>query len=213
MKFNFKIGGLYTDTNKKFKIFGLVLVLIGIAGLFYPYWGGIIRAEKNPLETLGASELAAQEIAPSLLPIDNASIPAPNTEPSTTYNRLIIDKASVDMPLFISTNEKILLKGGWVFAGNSRPDQNGNTVIFGHRWLYKPPIKNTFYNLGKMEVGDRWTILWNGKTYTYETSEVKIVNPTDVWVMNPSDTPQVTLITCTPLFSTKQRLVVVGKLI
>lgn len=208
-----KIEKLYTNTNKKFKIFGLILVLIGISGLTYPYWGGVLRVEKNPLEELGASELAAQEIAPSLLPVDGVLTPAPNAKPAAAYNRLIIEKAGVDMPLFVSDNEKILLKGGWVFAGASRPDKGSNTVIFGHRWLYKPPVKNTFYNLDKVAVGDKFTIQWNNQTHTYEVSEVKIVNPTDVWVMNPTNTPQVTLITCTPLFSTKQRLIVVGKLI
>lgn len=213
MKFNFKLDNLYSNTNRTYKILGLVLVIIGTIGLTYPNWGEVFGEERNPLETLGVSELAAQEIAPSLLPIDGAQNPAPNDKAVAAYNRLVIEKAGVDMPLFVSDNEKILLKGGWVFAGASRPDKGSNTVIFGHRWLYKPPVKNTFYNLDKVAAGDRFSIQWQNKTYNYEVSEVKVVNPSDVWIMNHTGTPQVTLVTCTPLFSTKQRLVVVGKLI
>lgn len=211
--FSFKTGGLYSKVNRFYKILGLVLIVAGIAGTTYPFWGGIFYRNVNPLEELGTSELEAQAIPPNLLPTESIPAPTPNNVPAAPINRLIINSAGVDMPLFVSNNEKALLKGGWMYSNNSRPDLEGNTVIFGHRWLYKPPVKNTFYNLDDVKLGDRFTITWNGKNYTYETSDIKIVNPEDVWVMNPSDTPQITLITCTPLFSTAQRLVVVGKLV
>ena len=211
--FSFKTGGLYSKVNRFYKILGLVLIVAGIAGTTYPFWGGIFYRNVNPLEELGTSELEAQAIPPNLLPTESIPAPTPNNVPAAPINRLIINSAGVDMPLFVSNNEKALLKGGWMYSNNSRPDLEGNTVIFGHRWLYKPPVKNTFYNLDDVKLGDRFTITWNGKNYTYETSDIKIVNPEDVWVMNPSDTRQITLITCTPLFSTAQRLVVVGKLV
>lgn len=221
MNFSFKIEKLYSSTNRKLKLIGLGLVLIGIIGLTFPFWKGVF-VSSSPLEELGNLELAARaplEVTPALdapegpvggLPLTGQAVPTQKPLPA---NRLVIESAGVSMPLFVSSNEKVLLKGGWMFAGNSRPDKGGNTVIFGHRWLYKPPSKNTFYNLDKVAVGDKFMINWNGKIYTYETSEIKIVNPEDVWVMNPTNTPRVTLITCTPLFSTKQRLVVIGKLI
>lgn len=211
--FSFKTEDLYSKVNKFYKILGLVLIVIGIAGITYPFWGGIFYRNTGPLEELGRLELQAQEINQNLLPVESNPISTPDSATVAPINRLILDSAGVNMPLFVSGNEKVLLKGGWMYSGNSRPDQGGNTVIFGHRWLYKPPVKNTFYNLDEVKLGDKFTITWNGRTYTYETSDIKVVNPEDVWVMTPTDTPQVTLITCTPLFSTAQRLVVIGKLI
>ncbi|MBI4160690.1 MAG: class D sortase [Candidatus Yanofskybacteria bacterium] len=214
-KISFKIEKLYSKVNKFYKKIGLVLICIGIAGITFPFWGATFwprSDELSALEQLGALE--DQAIPPTLLPLEGAT-PTPGVLANrpTYNNKLIMESAGIEMPIFASNNDKVLLKGGWMFSGNSRPDLGGNTVIFGHRWLYRPPVKNTFFNLDKVKVGDRFTIDWNGKTFTYETSEIKIVNPTDVWIMNPTDTPQVTLITCTPLFSTKQRLVVVGRLI
>lgn len=214
--FNFKIEKLFGRRNKIYKIIGLVLIVLGITGATYPFWGGSIIHEPNVLEELGQSEIQAQ-ITATESP-DSAS--SPQADPSNIVknqpviqNRLVLASAGVNMPLFLSDNDKVLTKGGWMYSSNSTPDKGGNTVIFGHRWLYKPPVKNTFYNLDKVKVGDQFSINWNGTTYNYQVSDIKIVNPTDVYVLNPTDSAQVTLITCTPLFSTKQRLVVVGKLI
>ncbi|OGN04927.1 MAG: hypothetical protein A2831_02635 [Candidatus Yanofskybacteria bacterium RIFCSPHIGHO2_01_FULL_44_17] len=204
----FKIEKLYSDTNRVYKILGLILIVLGIAGATYPFWGGNIIHEPNILEQLGQSEINAQSITPRLLPAEGTS---PKPVVPIYNNRLIIVSAGVDMPLFLSASDKALLKGGWMYSDNSTPDNGGNTVIFGHRWLYKPPVKNTFYNLDKTKVGDKFSINWNGTIYNYWVSEVKIVTPSEVSVLNPTDSPQVTLITCTPLFSTKYRLVVIGK--
>lgn len=208
---------LYADTSRKFRIFGLALILIGIAGITYPFWNidSFSKPELSALEELGKNELEAQTTT-SNLPILHSSVTnvrgSREAQPQKkASNRLIIETANIDMPLFVSDNQKVLLKGGWMYSGNSRPDLGGNTVIFGHRWLYKPPVKNTFYNLDKVAIGNRFSINWDGKIYNYQVSEIKIVDPTEISVLNPTSSPQVTLITCTPLFSIKQRLVVVGK--
>lgn len=201
----FKIEKLYAGKNRTYKILGLILIVLGLAGATYPFWGTSFVSDHNALEELGQrEEAAAQTITES---------PGPDVALPQIKNRLTFSAAGVDMPIFLSDNNKTLAKGGWMYSGNSTPDKGGNTVIFGHRWLYKPPLKNTFYNLDNAQIGDQFTITWNNQTYNYQISEVKIVNPTDVYVLNPTDSPQVTLITCTPLFSTKQRLVIIGKLI
>ena len=200
----FKIRKLYAGKNRVYKIIGLVLIVVGVLGATYPFWGANLVSDDSALEKLGQSEENVQPITASS---------GPDTVLSQIKNRLIISGAGINMPIFLSDNDKVLSKGGWMYSGNSTPDKGGNTVIFGHRWLYKPPIQNTFYNLDKVAIGDQFSINWNGTTYNYRVSEIKIVNPNDVYVLNPTDTPQVTLITCTPLFSTKQRLVVIGKLI
>ena len=128
-------------------------------------------------------------------------------------NRVIIEKANIDMPIYTGKDAGTLSKGGWIYPSTSTPDKNGNTVIFGHRFLYRPPIKKTFYNLDSVAIGDRIIVLWLGGRYTYEVDEVKTVMPTEVSVLNPTPTPHLTLITCTPLFSTKQRLVVSARLV
>ena len=53
----------------------------------------------------------------------------------------------------------------------------------------------------------------SGNEYKYKTVEKKIIEPTDFSVTQPTEGAYLTLITCAPLFSTKQRLVVVGELL
>lgn len=100
-----------------------------------------------------------------------------------------------------------------MFGGASTPDKGGNTVIFGHRFKFMPPIGNTFYNLDKLLVGNEFELVWLGQKYKYRVIENKIIQPTDLSVLEQTSHSQITLITCSPLFSTKERLVVIAELI
>ena len=132
---------------------------------------------------------------------------------ATTTNLLIIPKIGVKIPIVEGVSEKALNKGAWRLPETSTPEKGSNTVITGHRWLYRPPSEKTFYLLDKLETGDTFKITWNGKDYNYKIIGVSIVLPKDVWVLNASEKSIVTLITCTPLFSTEKRLVVKGELV
>ena len=152
---------------------------------------------------------------PTALPTTESETPTPSLDPNlpTITDRLIIPTIDVNMPLFTGTSANILLKGGWVFPGTSTPPNMGNTVVFAHRFRYMPPISNTFYALDKLHIGDVFKITWHGRSYTYSVTESKIIQPTDFSVLARTDQAQITLITCAPLFSSKQRLVVIAQLI
>ena len=128
-------------------------------------------------------------------------------------NRLLIPKIGVEMPLFNSDNESDLLKGGWIYPDTSTPDAGSNTVVFGHRYRFFPPASNTFFHLDKMKSGDEFIVIWNGEAYTYKVLYSKIIEPTDFSVLDSSLNNRLTLITCAPLYSNAQRLVVVSELI
>ena len=89
----------------------------------------------------------------------------------------------------------------------------GNTVITGHRFKYLPPHNLTFYLFHKLEAGDIFSVIWNEQDYYYRIKEVKIVDKTEVSILDSTEEPTVTLFTCHPIYSTEQRLVVVGELI
>jgi sortase A len=75
-----------------------------------------------------------------------------------------------------------------------------------------PPAKDTFFNLDKVKKGDNIVVQQEGNKYTYIVSEVKIVEKNDISVLQDTTEHQITLITCTPLWTSKQRLAVIGKL-
>ena len=202
-------------------LLGLLLVLIGIAGLTYPFWPINRSYDSDSLSIINdAFEFEASQISSISADFDDiASTIATSTtngdDPvlANMKNRLLIPKIDVNMPLIVSNNIDALELGGWIFPKGSHPDKQGNTIIIGHQFKYRPPINNTFFNLSKVSVGDIFSILWNSKKYTYKVSETKIVDPDDVSVLQNSDKWQVTLITCYPAFSVKQRFVVVADLV
>lgn len=138
----------------------------------------------------------------------------PQAEYAVSPNRLIITKIGVNAPIVESKNEQYgLSKGAWHIPESSTPDRGSNTVLTGHRFKYLPPNNLTFYLLDKLEIGDVLSVIWQDKEYYYRVRETKVVPDTELSVLDPSDEPIITLFTCTPVYSTEKRLVVIGELI
>ncbi|HSX41127.1 MAG TPA: class D sortase [Candidatus Saccharimonadales bacterium] len=104
------------------------------------------------------------------------------------------------------------LEGGVVhYANTALPGTTGNSVIFGHSsndWWEPGNYKFVFVLLDKLAVGDTFTINYNSKQYLYKVAEVKVVEPTDLSVLNQTSDAEVTLITCTPPGTSWKRLIV-----
>jgi sortase A len=103
-------------------------------------------------------------------------------------------------------------KGPWNVYGTSTPDKGSNTVIAGHRFGFTSPY-GPFYFLDKLETNDRITVDWKGTEYTYKVVGMETVPPTQVSIQDPTKNPTLTLFTCTPLWSAKDRLVVQADLV
>ncbi|MBU3942768.1 sortase, partial [Patescibacteria group bacterium] len=126
---------------------------------------------------------------------------------------LMIPSIGVEIPVVAGNSESALEKGVWLLPGGSTPSAGGNTAFAAHRYKYRPPHKQTFYLLDEVEIGDSVKIYWKGDLYNYTVFESIIVSPDDIGVLNQTDESIITLITCTPLFSDKHRLIVKAKLI
>lgn len=129
-------------------------------------------------------------------------------------DRVIIAKIGVNAPIVEGQNgDWALSRGAWRLPESSTPDQGGNTVITGHRFKYLPPSNLTFYLFHKLAIGDIVSVIWQGKEYYYKIKLIKIVAATDFSVLEPTTEPTLTLFTCDPIYSQKNRLVVVSELI
>jgi sortase A len=126
--------------------------------------------------------------------------------------KLFIDSINVEGKIFQGVDSHTMDKGFWHFPASVYPGQKGNSVIISHRYLNIPPAKDTFYNLDKVKKGDSISITQSDNTYNYIVSEIKVVEKNDISVIQNSLDHQITLITCTPLWTSHQRLVVIGKL-
>ena len=122
--------------------------------------------------------------------------------------RLTILSANINhYVVFGATNKKLEYGPGYIL-GTSLPGSGGNFAIAGHRTTYGAP----FGNLDRVQVGETIIFQTNTNQYKYQVIDVKIVSPEDNYVLENYDDDRITLTTCHPKFSAKQRLVVIGQL-
>ncbi len=122
--------------------------------------------------------------------------------------RLIVLSANINhYVVFGATNKKLEYGPGYIL-GTSLPGTGGNFAIAGHRTTYGAP----FGNLDRVQVGETIIFQTNTNQYKYKIIEVKIVSPEDNYVLENYGDDRITLTTCHPKFSAKQRLIVIGQL-
>lgn len=139
-------------------------------------------------------------------------IPAEST---ITIPKINVHAPVVYEPSVIEANVQKSLESGVVHYGTTpKPGQPGNAAIFGHSsndWWEPGNYKFVFVLLDKLSPGDRFTIDYESKRYTYEVTGSKIVEPTDLTVLAQTAEPTISLITCTPAGTSLRRLVVTAK--
>jgi len=149
--------------------------------------------------------------------------------PTTDINvgpapRLIIPKINVDVPVAYdvgndSVSQLKAMEGGIAhFAipgASSRPGQIGNTVLSGHSSndiLDSGDYKFIFAQLEKLAIGDSVYANYNAKRYTYTITKKEVVKPSEVnRLVYATTKPILTLITCTPLGTALNRLLVTAE--
>ena len=136
--------------------------------------------------------------------------------------RLIIPKLNIDVPVHfgIALSEVMSSMNNGVahyrIAGASAyPGEIGNTVITGHSAgdIYSSnQYKYIFSGLERLEDGDLIYINYNSVRYTYKVIKKEVVEPTDVAALIvETDKPLLTLVTCTPLGTSRYRLLVTAE--
>ncbi len=162
-------------------------------------------------------------IAPLVQPSRNVNnIPLISTGAVGSDPEVIVPKINVEIPVVYGVNtvddnqvNAALEQGVVHYADTADPGQNGNAVVVGHssnNILNKGKYKFAFVLLHRLEIGDTFYLQKDGKRYTYQVYQKKIVSPTDVSVLGPTDkTATATLITCDPPGTSLNRLVVIGQ--
>lgn len=152
----------------------------------------------------------AGEIPAHLLPAINAYVPPPIPTPGIEQARRIqIPAIDVDSPIFQGDDWEQLKKGVGQHIGSALPGTNGNLVLSAHNDIYG----ELFRYLNRLSVGDEYIISTERQSYKYVIRDIQIVEPTDVWVMTPTDHASSTLISCYPYQVNNKRIVVFADLV
>ena len=144
------------------------------------------------------------------------------TKPVSSEPRLIIPKLNIDVPINFDINVSDIMEAMnhgvahfRISGASAYPGEIGNFIITGHSAgdVYSSnPYKYIFSGLERLEDGDLIYVNYNSVRYTYKVIKKEVVEPSDVAALVvQTDKPLITLVTCTPLGTSRYRLLVTGE--
>lgn len=144
------------------------------------------------------------------------------TQTVSSEPRLLIPKLNIDVPIRfnIALDEVMSAMNNGVahyrIAGASAyPGEIGNFVITGHSAgdVYSSnPYKYIFSGLERLDNGDLIYVNYESTRYTYRVIKKEVIDPTNVAALViDTDKPILTLVTCTPLGTSRYRLLVTAE--
>lgn len=152
-----------------------------------------------------------------------------NIEITPYENRVIIPKIWKNIPLVDVKNRNIAWEEElndifmhelekWIvrYPGSAKPWEDGTSFIFGHSsnfpWI-KWDYNDVFSLLDNVEFGDEIIVYYNQEKYVYTMREKKVITPWDVAVLERNKKKsEITLMTCWPIWTTINRLIVTWEL-
>ena len=142
----------------------------------------------------------------STVPVAPDSPPIPNGD---VVARMRIAKIDLDIYVVEGVGTKDLAKGPGHFRETPMPGQLGNAAIAGHRTTHGAP----FGDLDELQPGDLITVeMANGAgLFTYSVTGTIIVSPSEYAAVIPTVDPTIatlTLATCHPKWTSRQRMIV-----
>ena len=195
-----------------------------LAPLFSPYSAGtntVVMASDSTDETLAAPSTTATVAPPATLPTEDPSVAEfeATVEAQDAFALLYVPRLRANTwgtPILHGVADAQLDVGIGHFPSAPLPGENGNFSLAGHRMTHGKP----FTDIDKLVAGDEVIVETKDSYYVYTLKADRIVNPTDVWVLDDQPVPEVsgvdnsiiTLVTCTPKWSTKQRWIWWGEL-
>lgn len=198
-----------------------VLVLLFVA---YQLWGtGLAHAqaqddleddfaallEAAPTTTSSTTTTSAPEDEPARSTTTSTTTPPPPPDDGEAVARMVIPKIGVDQIVVEGVSRDALKKGPGHYPHTPLPGQPGNAAIAGHRTTYGQP----FHRVDELAPGDEILVTTLQGTFRYEVSATEIVVPSQVEVIDDKGDDRLTLTSCHPKYSARQRIIVSALLV
>jgi len=191
-------------------------VLLGLFLCWQLWWTDVVgqRAQADVVAHLAFPAPEPTAAAERALRHDAAPVLA---EPAhrTTFATLRVPRwDDIERPISQGTSTRDVLDALGIghYEGTAMPGAVGNFAVAGHRTTYGKP----FNRITELMVGDPLVVRTAGTWYVYQVQSTEVVGPDQVEVIAPvpgdpaaSPTqPMMTLTTCHPMYSARQRYVV-----
>lgn len=221
---------IFSSANQRL-LFGF-LIAAGMMGFLAFFVGQGIRElltqprYRPTLPTAGAvpaslyhARLSRQVRAPS--PTERSTAHT-TVETPEGGNWIRIPSLSLHLPLALAPTleDKDILRtlqvGVVRYPNGVSPGERGVVVVAGHSTgePWKGPYRFAFLHAGKLRSGDVIAVDQNGMRYTYRVTGQRIINPSlTPFLDSTADHPRLSIISCWPLWTTQQRLVIDAELV
>jgi sortase A len=202
--------------RRRWVAWGLALALVSAAGattaivVAHDGTTAAARADSPVLEPSTTSTVAPTSTTAVPLPVPDAPPKDPYADVAVTQiGTISIPKIGVNHPIYEGIWLTVIDHGPGHWPNTAMPGQRGNTVFPGHRVTHSHP----FLDLDQLAPGDQIIFHMADGDHVYAVRQTIIVKPTDMWVVDQTETPTVTLIACHPKHSAAERIVVKGDLV
>lgn len=135
--------------------------------------------------------------------------PPPLPEEGDAVARILIPAIDVDKIVVEGVTRSDLQKGPGHYPESPLPGQPGNAAIAGHRTTYGAP----FHRVDELVTGDEIQVTTQQGAFTYRVTGQQIVSPSEVSVLDDFGDNRLTLTSCHPKFSARQRIVITAELV
>jgi sortase A len=178
-----------------------VLFVAGIACLgYYAY----VAIEARLYQELENRELDIILSTAPTVPQSPGRVRPPQPLPGSVIGRIEIPRLGVSTIIRAGSDAKTLQLAVGHIPGTALPGEVGNIGLAGHRDTF-------FRRLRNIRAADDIRLVTTSGTFVFKVNTLTVVSPKDTWVLNPTRTPTLTLVTCYPftyIGSAPQRFIV-----
>ena len=164
-----------------------------------------------PPPSTSITQLPGEAPGPQAFPAPAAQpLPAlPALAPGAWIGRLEAPAIHLSATVLEGSDDHTLSLGAGHIEDTAFPGSSGNVGIAGHRDTIFRPVRN-------LKVGDALVLTTADQEFRYRVRTLRIVQPDDVAVLDPTDHPTLTLVTCYPfgfIGHAPQRFIVSAELV
>jgi len=211
---------------------GRILIVVGVLLLgfvAYQLWGTAIQHDRAqadlehqfsaqlgttvPAPTTTVAAPPVSTVSPATVPTTVATTPPPTTPRPVFADgdpvaKLEIPRIGVDEIVVAGVGVDDLKKGPGHYPETPLPGEPGNAAIAGHRTTYGAP----FLDIDNLQPGDQIVATTYAGRFVYQVTGTVIVPPSDTSVLNNTPDDRLTLTSCDPKYSAKNRIIVTAAL-
>jgi sortase A len=169
---------------------GRLLLLVGAVTIGYCVWV-ILDARAEQKELSARLDQVGNNAEPGMVPV--AWETRQEALQSGLVGRIDIDRLNFSAMIVDGATHRGLRQGVAHLLNSAYPGERGNVALAGHRDTYFRPLKD-------LEEGDVIRITTPDGTFSYEVDSLMIVPPNRGDLVQPSQVPELTLVTCYPFY-------------